>query len=56
MLIVVCLRATADRNSTQKHVWRARIVQLSAEGLGTNAIMAATGTAKANVWKGTGCG
>ncbi|MRX37360.1 hypothetical protein H5P29_06650 [Aminobacter sp. MDW-2] len=32
---------TADRNSAQKHVWRARIVLLSAEGLGTNAIMAA---------------
>lgn len=47
---------TADRNSAQKHVWRARIVLLSAVGLGTNAIMAAIGTAKATVWKGTGCG
>ncbi len=27
-----------DRNSPQKHVWRARIVLLTAEGLGTNAI------------------
>ena len=25
----------ADRNSPQKHVWRARIVLLTAEGLGT---------------------
>ncbi|MEL6189055.1 MAG: helix-turn-helix domain-containing protein, partial [Myxococcota bacterium] len=42
----------ADRNSPQKHVWRARIVLMSAEGVGTNAIMAATGTAKTTVWRG----
>jgi len=36
----------ADRNAPQKHVWRARIVLLSADGVGTHAIMAATGTAK----------
>lgn len=41
----------ADRNSAQKHVWRARIVLLSAEGLGTNAIMKATGIAKTTVWR-----
>jgi transposase len=41
----------ADRNTPQKHVWRARIVLLSADGLGTNAIMAATGTAKTTVWR-----
>jgi transposase len=41
----------ADRNAPQKHVWRARIVLLSAEGVGTNAIMAATGTAKGTVWR-----
>jgi len=41
----------ADRNAPQKHVWRARIVLLSADGLGTNAIMAATGTAKRTVWR-----
>ena len=28
-----------DRNAPQKHVWRAQIVLLSAEGTGTNAIM-----------------
>jgi len=39
----------ADRNTPQKHVWRARIVLLSAEGVGTNAIMAATGIAKGTV-------
>jgi len=26
-----------DRNSPQKHVWRARIVLLTADGQGTNA-------------------
>ncbi len=35
----------------QKHVWRARIVLLSADGLGTNAIMAATGKSKTCVWR-----
>ena len=42
---------TADRNAAQKHVWRARIVLLSADGAGTNAIMAVTGTAKTTVWR-----
>src|SRR6056297_941439 len=42
---------TGDRNAPQKHVWRARIVLLSADGVGTNAIMAATGTAKTTVWR-----
>ena len=28
-----------DRNAAQKQVWRARIVLLTAEGLGTNEIM-----------------
>jgi transposase len=41
----------ADRNTPQKHVWRARIVLLSADGLGTNAIMAATGKSKTCVWR-----
>jgi hypothetical protein len=29
----------ADRNASQKHVWRAEIVLLTADGLGTNEIM-----------------
>jgi len=33
----------ADRNSPQKHVWRARIVLLAAEGLGTAAIIRQSG-------------
>jgi hypothetical protein len=41
----------ADRKAPHKHVWRARIVWLSADGVGTNAIMAATGTAKTTVWR-----
>jgi transposase len=40
-----------DRNSPQKHVWRARIVLLSATGLGTNAIMREIGKAKTCVWR-----
>jgi hypothetical protein len=40
-----------DRNTSQKHVWRARIVLPSADGVGTNAIMAATGTSKTCVWR-----
>ena len=41
----------ADRNASQKHVWRARIVLLSSGGVGTNAIMAATGKSKTCVWR-----
>ncbi len=33
----------ADRNTPQKHVWRAEIVVLSADGLGTMEIMRRTG-------------
>jgi transposase len=41
----------ADRNSPQKHVWRARIVLLSADGLGTSEIMRLTGKSKTCVWR-----
>jgi len=41
----------AKRSSAQKHVWRARIVLLSAAGVGTMAIMAATGKSKTTVWR-----
>ena len=41
----------ADRNSPQKHVWRARIVLLTADGLGTGEIMRQTGTSKVTVWR-----
>jgi transposase len=40
-----------DRNSPQKHVWRARIVLLTAEGKGTVAIMGAVGKDKRAVWR-----
>jgi transposase len=40
-----------DRNSPQKHVWRCRIVLLTAAGLGTNAIMREAGVAKTAVWR-----
>ena len=41
----------ADRNRRQKHVERARIVLLSADGVGTLAIMRRVGCAKATVWR-----
>src|SRR5215468_4123168 len=41
----------SDRNSPQKHVWRARIVLLTADGVGTNEIMRQTGTSKVTVWR-----
>jgi transposase len=41
----------ADRNSSQKHVWRARIVLLTAAGLGASEIMRRAGTSKVTVWR-----
>src|ERR1700682_4822111 len=41
----------ADRNSSSKAVWRARIVLATADGLGTNAIMKRTGKSKPCVWR-----
>jgi hypothetical protein len=41
----------ADRNSPQKHVWRAQIVLLSADGIGTMAIMRTIGKGKTVVWR-----
>src|SRR5271165_5783187 len=41
----------ADRNAAQKHVWRARIVLLTADGLGTNEIMRQTAKSKTCVWR-----
>lgn len=46
------LRAiTSAPRSLQKHVWRARIVLLSGDGLGTSGIMAETGKSKTCVWR-----
>ena len=36
----------ADRSSPQKHVWRARIILLTGDGLGTAEIMRRTGKSK----------
>jgi transposase len=44
-------RISKDRNSPQKHVWRAEIVLLSADGVGTSEIMRRTGTSKTCVWR-----
>ncbi len=42
---------TRDRNTPHKHVWRAEIVLLSADGIGTNEIMRRTGKSKTCVWR-----
>jgi transposase len=41
----------ADRNRPQKHVWRARIILLGDDGLGTAEIMRRTAKAKTCVWR-----
>src|SRR4029077_17067104 len=41
----------ANRNSPQKHVWRAKIVLLTADAHGTAEIMRATGNAKTVIWR-----
>ena len=41
----------ANRNSPQKHVWRAKIVLLTADGRGTAEVMRATGKAKTVIWR-----
>ena len=40
-----------ERNAPQKHVWRAQIVLLTVEGLGTSAIMRETAKSKTCVWR-----
>jgi transposase len=45
------LAIIGDRNASQKHVWRARIVLLTADGHGTTEIMRQAGVAKTAVWR-----
>src|SRR5438045_2289870 len=40
-----------DRKTPQHHVWRARIVLITADGAGTMAIRAATGKSKPTIWR-----
>jgi transposase len=40
-----------DRNTPQKHVWRAEIILLSGEGAGTVEIMRRTGKSKTCIWR-----
>ena len=40
-----------DRNAAQKHVWRAAIVLLSGDGVGTTEITRRTGKSKTCVWR-----
>lgn len=44
-------RLIANRNTPQKHVWRARIVLLAGEGCGTFEIMRRVGKSKPTVWR-----
>jgi hypothetical protein len=39
------------RNSPQKHVWRAQIVLLTADGCGTMELTRRTGTSRTSVWR-----
>jgi transposase len=41
----------SDRNASQKHVWRARIILATADGCGTAEIMRRSGKAKPVVWR-----
>jgi transposase len=41
----------AERNSPQKHVWRARIILATADGCGTAAVMRRAGVSKPCVWR-----
>ena len=40
-----------DRNAPQKHVLRSRIILLTADGLGTSAIMRVAGKSKTCIWR-----
>ena len=40
-----------DRNTAQKHVWRAKIILLSGDGVGTMEIMRRTAKSKTCVWR-----
>ncbi len=44
-------RIVADRNSRQKHAWRARIILATAEGCGTAEIMRRAAVSKPSVWR-----
>lgn len=41
----------ADRNSPQKHIWRAAIVLATADGLGTNTVLRVTCKGNTAVWR-----
>ena len=41
----------ADRNDPQKHVWRAQVVLLTGDRVGTAEIMRRTGLGKVSVWR-----
>ena len=44
-------RLIANRNTPQKHVWRARIILLTGDGCGTFEIMRRVGKSKPTIWR-----
>ncbi len=44
-------RLAADRNTPQERAWRAQIVLLSGDGVGTMEVMRRTGQYKRTVWR-----
>ena len=44
-------KVVRDRGAAQKHVWRAAIIILSADNVGTHEIMRRTGKSKTCVWR-----
>jgi transposase-like protein len=44
-------KLVADRNTPKKHAWRAEIVLLTADGVGTMEIVRRTGQSKPTVWR-----
>jgi len=47
-------KRVANRNTPKKHAWRAEIVLLTADGVGTMEIMRRTGQSKPTVWRWQG--
>jgi transposase len=41
----------ADRNTSRKHAWRARIILLTSDGIGTTGVMTSAGKSKTTVWR-----
>jgi type II secretory pathway predicted ATPase ExeA len=49
--VLACRRSSGTATARKKHVWRARIIVLTADGAGTTAITRAVGTGKTVLWR-----